>query len=137
MLTSCYVLQAKVLRKLVQQTFKEYANLSVEECVFQFFEVLEKVWKFDEESFSCTLGVSHWLTTLQNIILKRPFSCAHNERRIIDRLKSIKRLQTASVHQSVLLSQAHNIVIVADSVTSASRPPSSLCTRVAFDLDLP
>ena len=77
-------LQAKVLRKLVQQTFKEYANLSVEECVFQFFEVLEKVWKFDEESFSCTLGVSHWLTTLQNIILKRPFSCEHNERRIID-----------------------------------------------------
>ena len=56
LLSSC--LQQKVLRKLVAQTFKEYANLSVEECVFQFFEVLETVWKFDQESFACTLGVS-------------------------------------------------------------------------------
>ena len=51
----------KTLRKLVQQTFKEYASLSVEQCVFQFFEQLEQVWRFDREYYKCALGVCHTL----------------------------------------------------------------------------
>ncbi len=51
-------LQPKQLRKLIQHTFKQYAPLSEEECVFQFFEVLAQVWRFDQERFKCALGVS-------------------------------------------------------------------------------
>ena len=51
-------LQPKHLRKLIQHTFKQYAPLSEEECVFKFFEVLSQVWRFDQERFKCALGVS-------------------------------------------------------------------------------
>jgi focal adhesion kinase 1 len=51
-------MQSKHLRKLVQHTFKSYATLSEEECVFKFFETLATVWRFDQELFKCALGVS-------------------------------------------------------------------------------
>ena len=52
-------LQSKTLRKLIQQTFKQFAPLSEEECVFKFFETLMLVWKFQEERYKCALGVSN------------------------------------------------------------------------------
>ena len=50
--------QPKNLRKMIQHMFKEYSLLSEEECVFKFFETLSKVWRFDQETFKCALGVS-------------------------------------------------------------------------------
>lgn len=52
-------MKPKHLRKIVQQTFRQYAALSEEECVFKFFESLSEVWSFDQERYKCSLGVSY------------------------------------------------------------------------------
>ena len=48
----------KTLRKSLQQHFKKYGHYSESECYFKFFELLSKVIKYDQETFSCGLGVS-------------------------------------------------------------------------------
>lgn len=50
--------QAKTLRKLIQQTFRQFANLNREESILKFFEILSPVYRFDKECFKCALGVS-------------------------------------------------------------------------------
>jgi len=48
----------KALRKSIQHYFKKYASLSQESLLFQFFDLLRGIYRFDEERFSCDLGVS-------------------------------------------------------------------------------
>ena len=66
-----FVFQPKHLRKLIQHTFKQYAPLSEEECVFKFFEVLSQVWRFDQERFKCALGVSKNVSSTTLIAYKK------------------------------------------------------------------
>ena len=47
----------KLLRKLIQQHFKKYADLQDLECMFKFFEILKSVYRFDQERYRCALGV--------------------------------------------------------------------------------
>uniref|UniRef100_A0A2I3GZ87 Focal adhesion kinase 1 n=1 Tax=Nomascus leucogenys TaxID=61853 RepID=A0A2I3GZ87_NOMLE len=49
--------KAKTLRKLIQQTFRQFANLNREESILKFFEILSPVYRFDKECFKCALGV--------------------------------------------------------------------------------
>ncbi|EGV96520.1 Focal adhesion kinase 1 [Cricetulus griseus] len=51
--------QAKTLRKLIQQTFRQFANLNREESILKFFEILSPVYRFDKECFKCALGPTH------------------------------------------------------------------------------
>ncbi len=47
------------LRKTVVSAFQQYESLTVEGCVFQFFNILSKHHAFDTEMFtSCAVGVS-------------------------------------------------------------------------------
>ncbi len=47
------------LRKTVVSAFQQYESLTVEGCVFQFFNILSKHHAFDTERFtSCAVGVS-------------------------------------------------------------------------------
>ncbi|VFV47794.1 focal adhesion kinase 1 [Lynx pardinus] len=48
--------KAKTLRKLIQQTFRQFANLNREESILKFFEILSPVYRFDKECFKCALG---------------------------------------------------------------------------------
>ncbi|KAI0236774.1 Focal adhesion kinase 1 [Lamellibrachia satsuma] len=57
----------KQLRRLIQQTFKQFAVLSEEECVFRFFETLSKVWRFDQEQLKCELGTG-WSISVNLVI---------------------------------------------------------------------
>lgn len=52
------VLQSKQLRKLIQQTFQQYATLKEDDCMVKFFETLKEVVCYDEEVFPCELVVS-------------------------------------------------------------------------------
>lgn len=54
-------LQAKTLRKLIQQTFKQVANLNDEECILKFLEILAPVYRYDKECFKCALGVCFYI----------------------------------------------------------------------------
>ncbi|XP_052389020.1 focal adhesion kinase 1-like isoform X6 [Carassius gibelio] len=52
--------KAKTLRKQIQQTFKQFANLNDEQSIMKFFEILAPVYRFDKECFRCALG-SSWV----------------------------------------------------------------------------
>ena len=56
---SC-MLQPKALRKLIQNHFRQYAQLSESECVYKFFDTLFRVYNFNQERFKCALGVSEF-----------------------------------------------------------------------------
>ncbi|XP_057388253.1 focal adhesion kinase 1 isoform X5 [Balaenoptera acutorostrata] len=56
--------KAKTLRKLIQQTFRQFANLNREESVLKFFEILSPVYRFDKECFKCALG-SSWIISVE------------------------------------------------------------------------
>ena len=55
--SGCFSTQAKSLRKLIQQTFKQFANMNDEQSILKFFEILWPVYRFDKECFKCALGV--------------------------------------------------------------------------------
>lgn len=52
-----FFVQAKTLRKLIQQTFKQVANLNDEQCILKFLEILAPIYRYDKEFFKCALGV--------------------------------------------------------------------------------
>ncbi|KAG7235259.1 hypothetical protein INR49_002864 [Caranx melampygus] len=52
-------LKAKTLRKQIQQTFKQFANLNDEQSIHKFFEILSPIYRFDKECFKCALGPTH------------------------------------------------------------------------------
>ncbi|KAM7075525.1 focal adhesion kinase 1 isoform 12-T14 [Molossus nigricans] len=56
--------KAKTLRKLIQQTFRQFANLNREESTLKFFEILSPVYRFDKECFKCALG-SSWIISVE------------------------------------------------------------------------
>nr|XP_021322281.1 focal adhesion kinase 1 isoform X9 [Danio rerio] len=56
--------KAKSLRKLIQQTFKQFANLNNEQCMLKFFEILSPIYRFDKECFKCALG-SSWVISVE------------------------------------------------------------------------
>uniref|UniRef100_A0A3P8T6Z2 Focal adhesion kinase 1 n=1 Tax=Amphiprion percula TaxID=161767 RepID=A0A3P8T6Z2_AMPPE len=57
-------LKAKALRKQIQQTFKQFANLSDEQSIHKFFEILSPIYRFDKECFKCALG-SSWVISVE------------------------------------------------------------------------
>ncbi|XP_071953746.1 focal adhesion kinase 1-like isoform X3 [Antedon mediterranea] len=57
----------KVLRRLILQHFKQFANLNEEQCVFKFFEVLSRVHRYDHEKFKCALGTG-WSISVELVI---------------------------------------------------------------------
>ncbi|RXN00200.1 Focal adhesion kinase 1, partial [Acipenser ruthenus] len=59
-----YGLQAKTLRKLIQQTFRQFANLNDEQSILKLFEILSPVYRFDKECFKCALG-SNWIISVE------------------------------------------------------------------------
>ncbi|KAI3358079.1 hypothetical protein L3Q82_003090 [Scortum barcoo] len=56
--------KAKTLRKLIQQTFKQVANLNDEQCIQKFLEILVPIYRYDKECFKCALG-SSWVIQVE------------------------------------------------------------------------
>ncbi|XP_068590453.1 protein tyrosine kinase 2aa isoform X8 [Cebidichthys violaceus] len=56
--------KAKTLRKLIQQTFKQVANLNDEQCILKFLEILAPIYRYDKECFKCALGCS-WVIQVE------------------------------------------------------------------------
>uniref|UniRef100_A0A674PQY9 Focal adhesion kinase 1 n=1 Tax=Takifugu rubripes TaxID=31033 RepID=A0A674PQY9_TAKRU len=57
-------LKAKTLRKQIQQTFKQFANLNDEQSIHKFFEIVSPIYRFDKECFKCALG-SSWIISVE------------------------------------------------------------------------
>ncbi|XP_056017627.1 focal adhesion kinase 1-like isoform X4 [Ostrea edulis] len=62
-------MKSKNLRKLIQNHFKQYAQLKEHECVYKFFETLATVNKFDQERFKCNVGsTTSWGISMEIVI---------------------------------------------------------------------
>ena len=57
----------KLLRRIIQDTYKQYECMSEDDSMLKFFEMLRTVWHFDHETFPCGLGVS-WSVPVQLVI---------------------------------------------------------------------
>uniref|UniRef100_A0A671N528 non-specific protein-tyrosine kinase n=1 Tax=Sinocyclocheilus anshuiensis TaxID=1608454 RepID=A0A671N528_9TELE len=60
-------MKPKQLRKLIQQTFQQFASLKEEHCIIKFFETLSVFSSFDEEVFPCEL-VQGWSISVDLVI---------------------------------------------------------------------
>ncbi|XP_052476213.1 protein-tyrosine kinase 2-beta-like isoform X2 [Carassius gibelio] len=60
-------MKPKQLRKLIQQTFLQFALLKEEQCIIKFFETLSVFSSFDEEVFPCEL-VQGWSVSVDMVI---------------------------------------------------------------------
>uniref|UniRef100_A0A673MTT5 non-specific protein-tyrosine kinase n=1 Tax=Sinocyclocheilus rhinocerous TaxID=307959 RepID=A0A673MTT5_9TELE len=60
-------MKPKQLRKLIQQTFQQYALLKEDECMIKFFETYGEFSNFDEEIFPCEL-VQGWSLAVDLVI---------------------------------------------------------------------
>ncbi|ROL50942.1 Protein-tyrosine kinase 2-beta [Anabarilius grahami] len=60
-------MKPKQLRKLIQQTFQQYAILKEDECMVKFFETYGEFSNFDEEIFPCEL-VQGWSLAVDLVI---------------------------------------------------------------------
>ncbi|KAM4633527.1 protein tyrosine kinase 2 beta, b isoform 2-T2 [Polymixia lowei] len=60
-------MKSKQLRKLIQQTFQQYATLKEEECMVKFFETLREFISYDEEVYPCEL-VQGWSLSVELVL---------------------------------------------------------------------
>ena len=57
----------KLLRRIIQDTYKQYECMSEDDLMLKFFTMLRTVWHFDHETFPCGLGAS-WSVPVQLVI---------------------------------------------------------------------
>uniref|UniRef100_A0A4W6BZM9 non-specific protein-tyrosine kinase n=1 Tax=Lates calcarifer TaxID=8187 RepID=A0A4W6BZM9_LATCA len=60
-------MKSKQLRKLIQQTFQQYATLKEDGCMVKFFETLKEFVSYDEEVFPCEL-VQGWSLSVELVV---------------------------------------------------------------------
>ncbi|KAF7473887.1 Hypothetical predicted protein [Marmota monax] len=65
--SSMGILSPKQFRKMIQQTFQQYASLREEECVMKFFNTLLGFANIDQETYHCEL-VQGWNITVDLVI---------------------------------------------------------------------
>ncbi|XP_026197006.1 protein tyrosine kinase 2 beta, b isoform X2 [Anabas testudineus] len=60
-------MKQKQLRKMIQQTFQQYASLKEDDCMIKFFETLKDFVSYDEEVFPCEL-VQGWSLSVELVV---------------------------------------------------------------------
>lgn len=60
-------MKSRQLRKLIQQTFQQFATLKEDDCMVKFFETLNEFVSYDEEVFPCEL-VQGWSLSVELVI---------------------------------------------------------------------
>ncbi|XP_064128729.1 protein-tyrosine kinase 2-beta isoform X4 [Loxodonta africana] len=60
-------LKPKQFRKMIQQTFQQYASLKEEECIMKFFNTLAGFANIDQETYRCEL-IQGWNITVDLVI---------------------------------------------------------------------
>lgn len=60
-------MKSKQLRKMIQQTFQQYATLKEDDCMIKFFETLRDFISYDEEVFPCEL-VQGWSLSVELVV---------------------------------------------------------------------
>uniref|UniRef100_A0A3B5AZU1 non-specific protein-tyrosine kinase n=1 Tax=Stegastes partitus TaxID=144197 RepID=A0A3B5AZU1_9TELE len=94
---SVVVIQSRQLRKLIQQTFQQYATLKEDDCMVKFFETLKDFVSYDEEVFPCEL-VQGWSLSVELVIGGRGIRqrTQKNSAVFLADFKQIKRIECLS-----------------------------------------
>ncbi|XP_055495036.1 protein-tyrosine kinase 2-beta isoform X1 [Leucoraja erinacea] len=119
-------MKMKHLRKLIQQTFQQFAHFKEDECIRQFFQILSCVTDFEQEHYKCELGqgwtvavdlVIGWQGIGQVISSGEPISLAE-----FKHIKSIK-----SVH-----SEGNTKALLQLEISGASQPLTITASSLAM-----
>jgi len=51
--------KSKNIKKMIIKGLKAHENLNEMECMLKYLEKLLLLWKYNEETYNCTLGVSY------------------------------------------------------------------------------
>ncbi|XP_005914473.1 protein tyrosine kinase 2 beta, b [Haplochromis burtoni] len=60
-------MKPRPLRKMIQQTFQQFATLKEDDCMIKFFETLKDFVSYDEEAFPCEL-VQGWSLSVELVV---------------------------------------------------------------------
>uniref|UniRef100_A0A8C3AFX1 non-specific protein-tyrosine kinase n=1 Tax=Cyclopterus lumpus TaxID=8103 RepID=A0A8C3AFX1_CYCLU len=90
-------MKSRQLRKLIQQTFQQYATLREDDCMVKFFETLKDFSNYDEEVFPCEL-VQGWSLAVELVIGGRGIRqrTQKNSPVFLADFKQIKKIQCLS-----------------------------------------
>ncbi|KXJ25084.1 focal adhesion kinase 1 isoform X2 [Exaiptasia diaphana] len=96
-------MKSKVLRKTIHGYFKQYASLTEEECCCKFFDLLSQIYRFDVETFKCSLGTG-WSIAVDVVIgPKDGISYRAEQGSIITHMASFNQIQSISVTRIPLI----------------------------------
>ncbi|XP_059841419.1 protein-tyrosine kinase 2-beta isoform X2 [Hypanus sabinus] len=90
-------MKVKHLRKLIQQTFQQFAQLKEDECIQQFFQILHTVTDFEQEHFACELGQG-WTIAVDLVIGQQGIGQVVNKDGPISLAEFSQILSIKSVH---------------------------------------
>ncbi|NXJ85483.1 FAK2 kinase, partial [Trogon melanurus] len=94
-------LKPKQFRKMIQQTFQQYALLREEECIIKFFHTLATFANIDQESYRCEL-IQGWNITVDLVIGPkgiRQMTSKEAKPTCLAEFKHIKSIKCSSVEE--------------------------------------
>ena len=53
-----FLFKTKNIKKMIIKGLKVHENLNEIECMLKYLEKLQLIWKYNEETYKCFLGVS-------------------------------------------------------------------------------
>ncbi|XP_015213508.1 protein-tyrosine kinase 2-beta isoform X1 [Lepisosteus oculatus] len=86
-------MKPKHLRKMIQQTFQQYATLKEDECIAKFFETLSSVSSFEEEVYPCEL-VQGWSIAVDLVIGPKGIRQRSNKEAVAICLAEFKQIRS-------------------------------------------
>ncbi|XP_032220316.1 focal adhesion kinase 1 isoform X2 [Nematostella vectensis] len=96
-------IKSKVLRKTIHGYFRQYSTLTEEECCCKFFELLSTVYRYDLETFKCSLGTG-WSIAVDIVIgPKDGISYRAEQGSIITHMADFNQIQSISVTRIPLM----------------------------------
>lgn len=123
-------MKSKTLRKLIQQHFKQYAQLSEHECVYKFFETLSTVCKFKQERFKCQLG-SGWSISME-LVIGPDVGISY----LTEKASSPTHMADFSQVQSIQTVAFENKGILQIKIAGATEPLTITCTSLSVAEDM-
>ncbi|XP_039605461.1 protein-tyrosine kinase 2-beta isoform X1 [Polypterus senegalus] len=88
-------LKPKQFRKMIQQTFQQYASLKEEQCIVKFFDTFANFSNFDEEVFPCELA-QEWSIAVDLVIGPKGIRQRVNKEAMPTYLAEFKQIRSIS-----------------------------------------
>lgn len=112
----------KEMRKLLQKFFKQNHCLSEEQCVFRFFELLRRVWRFDEEKFECRFGCPLYISL--TLLIGPAMGISY----MTEKADKPKKIGTFKDIQKICISEEDNRGKLMMQVASTNEPVNIICS---------